>query len=148
MEPLNIDPMYLRGRIAGLHNLREQYTRQLPTANAIQRPILERDIAALRSGVYPDDVDPDEIEIMVMKDQDFSNAPLSTAELMTFNTYFELYPWKVAGQQVIISSRDFPVSVVGTRSDVEAAIGKTLGSNSPLDLEALALELELKLFDL
>ena len=50
MEPLNIDPMYLRGRIAGLHNLREQYTRQLPTANAIQRPILERDIAALRRG--------------------------------------------------------------------------------------------------
>jgi len=148
MEPLNIDPMYMRGRIAGLNNLREQYTRQLPGANDLQRPILERDIAALRNGVYPDDVDPDEIEIMVMKDHAFSNEPLTTTELMTYNTYFELYPWKVAGQQVITSSRDFPVSVVGTRSDVEAAIDKTLGSNSPLDLEALALELELKLFDL
>jgi hypothetical protein len=147
MEPLNIDPMYMRGRIAGLNNLREQYTRQLPGANDLQRPILERDIAALRNGVYPDDVDPDEIEIMVMKDRAFSNEPLTTTELMTYNTYFELYPWKIAGQQVVTTSRDFPVTVVGTRADVEAAIDKTLGKNK-LNLEAMALELELKLFEL
>ncbi len=139
--------MYIRGRIAGLNNLREQYTRQLPGANDLQRPILERDIAALRNGVYPDDVDPDEIEIMVMKDHVFSNEPLTTAELMTYNTYFELYPWKIAGQQVVTTSRDFPVTVVGTRADVEAAIDKTLGKNK-LDLEVMALELELKLFEL
>jgi hypothetical protein len=148
MEPLNIDPMYMRGRIAGLNNLREQYMRQLPGANPIQRPILERDIAALRNGVYPDDVDPDEIEIMVMKDKQFSNEPLTTTELMTYNTYFELYPWKIAGQQIVTSSRDFPVTVVGMREDVEAAIDKTIGNKQRLDLEALALELELKLFDL
>ena len=80
--------MYLRGRIAGLHNLREQYTRQLPTANAIQRPILERDIAALRSGVYPDDVDPDEIEIMVMKDQDLMHMDL--IQLIYYIVHMEL----------------------------------------------------------
>jgi hypothetical protein len=66
---------------------------------------------------------------------------------MTYNTYFELYPWKIAGQQVVTTSRDFPVTVVGTRADVEAAIDKTLGKNK-LDLEAMALELELKLFEL
>jgi hypothetical protein len=34
------------------------------------------------------------------------------------------------------------------REDVEAAIDKTIGNKQRLDLEALALELELKLFDL
>jgi len=147
MEPLATNNSHLRGRIAGLNKLREQYARQLPLANVIQRPILERDIAALRSGVYPDDVNPDEIKLMVMKDGKFSNDTLTTTELMTFNTYFELYPEKIAGQQVVTSSRDFPVSVIGTRADVESAIDKTLAQKR-LDLEAMALDIELKLFEL
>lgn len=146
MEPRLIDPEFLRARIAGLHHLREQYTLQLREAGPVERAMLERDIAILRNGVYPDDVDADSVELMLMKDRDFSDAPLTTTELMTFNTYFELYPWKIGGYQTISSSRDFPVTVQGTRADVETAIDHTL--NHTPDLEAEALEIERNLFSL
>lgn len=145
-----IAPKYLRARIAGLNNLKGQLQAQLPTADPITKKELELNIAYLRNGAYPEDADPDGIELMVMKDQDFSNQPLSFTELITLNTWFELHPEKVCGQEVLTSSRDFPLTVKGDRKDVEKAIAKTLAqaANTNLELEFLALELELKLLSL
>lgn len=148
-DSVTIAPKYLRARIEGLHNLRRQLTAQLQNVDAKTAKELEIYIAQLRSGVYPDDVDPDGIELMVMKDQEFSNEPLSFTEKITFNTWFELYPHKICGDQITTGSRDFPVSVKGGREDVERAIDATLESITDLDsLEYLALETELKLFKL
>lgn len=143
-----IRPEFLRLRIAGLHNLRQQLTAQLKTADKKDIKGLELYIAQLRNGVYPDEEDPDGIEFMVAKDRKFSNEPLTFTELTTFNTWFTLHPEKVCGQLVTTSSRNFPVSVIGSREDVEQAIDKTLSQKNPMELEAKALEIELDLFNL
>lgn len=58
-----------------------------------------------------------------------SDSPLSFTELSSFNTWFAIYPEKVAGEETITTSRDFPVTVRGTKEDVLRAIG----SHSPKD---------------
>lgn len=107
----------------------------------------EMDASILRNGVYPKGVNAQEVESEMMAEHKISDAPLSTTELLTFNTFFEKHPEKVCGQQVITSSREFPITVKGDRADVEAAINKEI-SQGPNELEALALETELDLFSI
>ena len=137
-----------RARIAVLNHLRGEFNKELKTANGQRRKELELLIAQVRNGVFPEGFDADEIVMLIEKDTDFSNAPLSTTELMTYGTYFDIYPEKICGQEVVSSSRDFPVSISEAREDVERAIERTLDSKNDIELEAQALELELKLFDL
>lgn len=143
-----IAPQQSRARIAALNHLRADFNEALKTATGQRRKELELQIAQVRNGVFPEGFDADEMILLVEKDQDFSNAPLSTTELMTYGTYFDIHPQKICGQEVLSSSRDFPVSISGTREDVETAIDRTLDSKKDMELEAQALELELKLFDL
>lgn len=143
-----IYPQRSRARIAALHHLRGELNEDLKTATANRRKELEQQIALVRNGVFPDGLDQDEIVKLVEKKQSFSNEPLTTTELMTFNTYFYINPNKIAGQEVMASSRDFPVSIAGNREDVEKAIDLTLETKNSMELEAQALELELNLFEL
>lgn len=75
---------------------------------------------------------------------------------MTYNTWYEQHPEKVAGTMVGSSSFYFPVLVKGTKKDVEnmfkAALKEQEQNEKPeddelkmLELEAEALEMELKL---
>lgn len=50
-------------------------------------------------------------------------GPLSFTELSSFNTWFAMYPEKVAGEETITSSRDFPITVTGTKEDIMRVIG-------------------------
>ena len=143
-----IAPQHSRARIAALNHLRADFNAELKTAAGQRRKELELQIAQVRNGVFPEGFDVDEMILLVEKDQDSSDAPLSTTELMTYGTYFDIHPEKICGQEVLSSSRDFPVSISGTREDVETAIDLTLDGKKDMELEALALELELKLFDL
>lgn len=52
----------------------------------------------------------------------FSNAPLSFTELCSFNTWFAVHPEKVAGIESVTASINFPVTIKGTRDDIEKAI--------------------------
>lgn len=142
MESRLILPSEWRARIAALHYLREQYNRDLKSATPSAKEDLERGITLLRNGVFPEGIDQDEIRLLVTMYKEFSNTPLSTTELLTFNTFFEMNPGKVAGQQVLTSSRDFPLTVSGTRDDVEKAIDKTL-EQDPLEVQARELEFDL-----
>lgn len=135
-------PSEWRARIAALHYLREQYNQDIKSASPSAKDELERGITLLRNGVFPEGIDQDEVQLLVAMDQEFSKKPLTTTELLTFNTFFEIHPEKVAGQQVLTSSRDFPLTVSGTREDVEKAIGKTLDQD-PLEVQARELELDL-----
>lgn len=143
-----IYPQGSRARIAALHHLRAEFNEDMKTVNVTRRKELEQQIALVRNGVFPEGFDQAEMVRQVGKEQSFSNEPLSTTELMTFNTYFNINPHKICGQEVMASSRDFPVSIAGNREDVERAIDQTLETKNNMELEAQALELELKLFEL
>lgn len=141
-------PKYLRSRTAALHRLREVLLKRQKVATTGIDKTLDRDIALVRNGVFPEDYSQQELMKDVEKTQSLSNDPLTFTELMSFNTYFEMNPEKVCGQQQISSSRDFPVTITGTKEDVEKAIDQTLGSKNNIELEAEALESELNLFEL
>jgi len=55
---------------------------------------------------------------------------LSFSDLTRFNTWFELYPDKVAGKEVITTSREFPISIKGSETTILTTITKTLQSKS------------------
>lgn len=85
---------------------------------------------------------------------EYDNSPLTFTELMTYNTWYEQHPEKVAGTMVESSSFYFPVLVKGNKSDVEAMFKAALKEQEKkqkpeddelelLELEAEALELEL-----
>ncbi|HEY4789116.1 MAG TPA: hypothetical protein VIH57_23870 [Bacteroidales bacterium] len=44
--------------------------------------------------------------------------PLSFTELCSFNTWFAMYPERIAGVEYVTTSREFPIMVKGTREDI------------------------------
>jgi hypothetical protein len=123
---LAVSPTYLRAR---LDLIREKLT----TATDMQA-------ALLRNGVY---YDKKAIE-QKAKSKQYPQTPLSFTELCTFNTWFVLHPEKVCGQEVVTSSKEFPVAIQGDKSKILATIQKQQ-SYSLIEIEALALEYELQI---
>ena len=121
-----VSPTYLRAR---LDLIREK----LAGANDMQA-------ALLRNGVY---YDQKSIEQKV-KSKAFPHTPLSFTELCTFNTWFVLHPEKVCGQEVVTSSKEFPVTIQGDKAQILSTIQKQQ-SYSLIEIEALALEYELQI---
>lgn len=62
-----------------------------------------------------DDVDGDDAE------------PLDMVESMTLDTWFYQYPGKVCGKEVLTTSREFPLTIKGTREDCERVFEQYLG---------------------
>jgi hypothetical protein len=83
----------------------------------------------LRNGVFPESIDEDFLVKDFLKNNQVSNHKLSFTELCRFNSFFTLYPEKIAGKIQITSSRDFPVSIKGTKQDIISAIENTVSSN-------------------
>ena len=59
-------------------------------------------------------------------DQQGNNTHLSFLEITRFNTWFLIHPEKVAGQEIITTSREFPISIKGSETDIKITIEKTL----------------------
>ena len=90
-------------------------------------------------GWMKDDMDSDE------------SKPLNLVEGMTLDTWFYQHPDKVCGREMLTSSREFPLTIKGTREDCEKVFEKFLGPlmkatatvqrrpNEPESLAALAL---------
>ncbi len=55
-----------------------------------------------------------------------SDAPLSFTELCSFNTWFAIHPEKVAGTELVTTSINFPITIKGTKEDIENTITKGL----------------------
>jgi hypothetical protein len=123
---LVVSPTYLRAR---LDLIREKLT----SATDMQA-------ALLRNGVY---YDQKAIE-QKAKFTAYPQAPLSFTELCTFNTWFVLHPEKVCGQEVVTSSKEFPVTIQGDKAQILSIIQKQQ-SYSLIEIEALALEYELQI---
>ncbi len=121
-----VSPTYLRAR---LDLIREK----LAGADDMQA-------ALLRNGVF---YDQKAIE-QKAKSKAYPTAPLSFTELCTFNTWFVLHPEKVCGQEVVTSSKEFPVTIQGDKAQILSIIQKQQ-SYSLIEIEALALEYELQI---
>lgn len=121
-----LSPTYLRAR---LDLIREK----LASANDMQA-------ALLRNGVF---YEKKAIE-QKAKSKAYPHAPLSFTELCTFNTWFVLHPEKVCGQEVVTSSKEFPVTIQGDKTQILSAIQKQQ-SYSLIEIEALALEYEFQI---
>ena len=119
-------PTYLRAR---LDLIREKLT-----------DATDMQAALLRNGVY---YDQKAIE-QKAKSKQYPQTPLSFTELCTFNTWFVLHPEKVCGQEVVTSSKEFPVTIQGDKTQIISIIQKQQ-SYSLIEIEALALEYELQI---
>ncbi len=115
----------------------------------------ERDVLFLRNGAIPEKYK-DEAE--QFRNKNFfqqSDEPLTFSEITRYNTWFEMYPEKIAGREEFTTSLNFPITVKGTKEDIIRTITgeePELARNEPfnpgpsaieLEAEALALELEL-----
>lgn len=58
-----------------------------------------------------------------------SDLPLSFTELCSFNTWFAIHPEKVAGAELVTTSINFPITIKGTKEDIENTIGNGLGKD-------------------
>ena len=117
-------------------------------------------VAAIRSHTYTQDVQVqkwlgcgyiperlrEDFNIFIKQELRNDNSPLTFTELMTYNTWYEQHPEKVAGTMVGSSSFYFPVLVKGTKKDVEnmfkAALKEQEKKQKPKDDELEMLELE------
>lgn len=130
---------YLRARIDVIESL-------LKTANS-SRDEKNNASVILRNGVFTEAYNENELVNEQMKTKAYSQEPLSFMEITRFNNWFTLYPEKVAGKEVVTTSREFPVTIKGTRENIEKVIrGRQETTN--IELEALALEAELELMKL
>lgn len=59
--------------------------------------------------------------------------PLDLVESMTLDTWFYQHPDKVCGKEVLTTSREFPLTIKGTREDIERVFQKYFG---PLEKRA------------
>ncbi|MFZ4426653.1 MAG: hypothetical protein ACOYOO_05805 [Saprospiraceae bacterium] len=96
-------PAYYRARIALFRDL---------TANGADK---SKETVLLRNGVMLDKSQQDTLVRQYLSKGAFPEGLLSFEELCTFNTYFEIYPEKVAGTETVASSREFPLTIKGEK---------------------------------
>ncbi len=124
---------------------------------------LEKDIDLLRSGLILDRhreiADrykiPDIRTLAFMENGSKEGDPLTFAELTSFNTWFAMHPEKIAGKEEPTTSLAFPVTIKGTKEDIERAIQLGMGKGEEeteleefeVMLDELSKELEQMDFD-
>ncbi len=58
-----------------------------------------------------------------------SETPLTFTELTTYSTWFFIHPEKIAGKETVVTSRDFPIKVKGSRKEVEDTITNSINTD-------------------
>lgn len=77
-----------------------------------------------------------------------SDAPLTFAELCSFNTWFAMHPEKVAGTEAITTSINFPVTIKGTKEDIERTISIGMGNDKRIRIAQVKAAAKLKILNL
>lgn len=133
-----VTPAWCRARITAINKLLDE----LPKTEEKNSPRV-----LLRNGLIPDVLQKRFNEILDYEYKlTFSlNNPLSFREITSFNTWFVMHPEKICGEEVVTSSLQFPITVVGTKENIVHSIQNIQSSDDSLELEALALEVELQL---
>jgi len=73
-------------------------------------------VELLKYGFVHDDIKKD-IDSYIEKTSE-SNAELSFTEITSFNTWFAMHPEKIAGQELLTTSREFPITIKGTKDEI------------------------------
>jgi len=74
-----------------------------------------------------------------------SDAPLTFTELCSFNTWFAIHPEKVAGTESVTTSINFPITIKGTKEDIERTINSGLPYNKQKRIRIAKVRAEVKL---
>ncbi len=132
------DPKYYRARLAVIEDLL--------SSSDIRKD--DRDRKILLNGVFPERFKEKQLITQKLKVQTFSNAKLSFEELTRFNTWFAMHPEKVAGVEKITSSREFPITIKGTKDDILKTVNPIHPSSFELKLKMKRTKAKLKLLKL
>jgi hypothetical protein len=132
-------PSYYRARIEAIH--------QLISTLDVNRVEKGNDIILLRNGVFPEKFNEDELVMEKLDEKIYRDDPLTFSELSRFNTWFSMYPEKVCGKEVVTTSIEFPITIKGSKEDITNTI-HTETTSGELELQALAIEVELQLLEL
>jgi len=117
------NPKYFRARISAIHHFISQSS-EIKEKNSPHE--------LLKYGVIHPSIS-NEFEKQVSKtitDYTFSELPLTFTEKTSFNTWFAMHPEKIAGEEIITTSREFPISIKGTKEDIIRVIGKTVAKEN------------------
>ena len=127
---------YYRARLEVIENL----YKSLDTNRDEKNP--ERVI--VRNGVFPERFSEEELVQQKLTNKNIPGQALTFEEITRFNNWFAMHPEKVAGKEKITSSREFPISIVGTKEDIVNTIQvKSLKSKVKSDSD-FQFKLELK----
>jgi hypothetical protein len=132
-------PSYYRARIRVIGEL-------ISSLN-INQPEKGNDIILLRNGVFPEKYNEEKLVGDKMVEGKYYEETLSFFDLTRFNTWFSLYPEKVCGKEVVTTSIEFPITIKGSKEDIINTI-HTETTPGELELQALAIEVELQLLEL
>jgi len=104
-------PAYYRARLEVFNQLISEEAQSYPSKDS-------PDLRVLRNGVLPGRLQAtfDHGITKYMKDK--RDNVLSFDEITQFNTWFEIHPEKIAGNEIITSSREFPIKIKGTEEDI------------------------------
>lgn len=118
------------------------------------RTIKNNHSVLLRNGIIPDGMK-DRYDIAFNKQykallKGGNKQPISFSELSRFDTWFRIHPEKVAGKEVITTSREFPISIKGSETDILTTISKTLqpGKKDRVRIARVKADAKLKLLKL
>lgn len=153
-------PSYYRARITAINSLINQvneaiaYDESKGNTENIKENEFNRSL--LRNGfVYPGNLRFPSFEklgkdtIQELRNHKYSDDPLTFQELTKYNTWFAIHPEKIAGREEATTSREFPVTVKGSKEQIIATLkaDQQTDQQTELELEAIALELELQLLN-
>lgn len=132
-------PSYYRARI--------EVIQQLISTLDVNRLEKGNDIVLLRNGVFPEKFNEEKLIQEKLDEKIYSDDLLTFSELSRFNTWFSMYPEKVCGKEVVTTSIEFPITIKGSKEDIINTI-HTEFTPSELELQVLAIEVELQLLEL
>ncbi len=104
-------PSYYRARLGAFTQLIKDESGKRLTNDDLNLRIL-------RNGVTPNGYDERLDHLIQMNLNKVSSSNLTFDEITRFNTWFEMHPKKVAGTEIIRTSREFPIQIKGTKEDI------------------------------
>jgi hypothetical protein len=136
-------PAYYRARMDVLESILSIAHSSINVdGNPVTQKKIDTEIVLARNGVFPSGYDEEKLVTALLGKREYSNEPLSFSEITRYNTWFNLHPEKVAGKEIITSSRAFTLSIEGTKEDIIKTIR---GEGGKMSLKEKALKLKEKL---
>ena len=122
-------PSYYRARINAIHKLIEE----LPTNRDEKNP----DRTLIRNGFIPESQQKRFNEILDFEYKlSFAlNEPLTFTEITSFNTWFVLHPEKICGKEVVTTSREFPITIKGTKEEIIQTLNAGINQTTEMKTE-------------